>query len=84
MGLTSVLWPLNTEHGLLQAMDRFDLETAYILAQASRAAYPDSVQTAQAQLGLDQIIPFEEGVVAGFCWPLWGEYCGRVSRHPVL
>ncbi len=47
-------------------MDRFDLETAYILAQASRAAYPDSVQTAQAQLGLDQIIPFEEGVVAGF------------------
>lgn len=47
-------------------MDRFDLDTAYILAQASRAAYPDSVQTAQAQLGLDQIIPFEEGVVAGF------------------
>lgn len=63
---TSVLWPLNREHGLLRAMDRFDLETAYILAQASRAAYPDSVQTAQTQLGLDQIIPFEEGVVAGF------------------
>ncbi len=47
-------------------MDRFDLDTAYILAQACRAAYPDRVQTAQAQLGLDQIIAFEEGVVAGF------------------
>jgi hypothetical protein len=47
-------------------MDCFDLDRAYTLAQASRAAYPDRVQTAQAQLGLDQIIPFEEGVVAGF------------------
>lgn len=47
-------------------MDHFDLETAYILARASRAAYPDSVQTAQSQLGFDQSIAFEEGVVAGF------------------
>lgn len=53
-------------------MDRFDLDTAYLLARAARAAYPDRLQSVPSQLGMEQVTPFEQGVVAGFAGR-WGE-----------
>lgn len=51
-------------------MDRFDLDTAYWLARAARAAYPDRRDTSPGQLGIERVRVFEQGVVAGFagCW----------------
>ncbi len=55
-----------------RSMDRFDLDTAYQLARAARAAYPDRLQSVPSQLGVEQVTPFERGVVAGFAGR-WGE-----------
>ena len=53
-------------------MDRFDLDTAYWLARAARAAYPDRLHTGPSRLGVERVQVFERGVVAGFAGR-WGD-----------
>lgn len=53
-------------------MDRFDLDTAYLLARAARAAYPDRLRDGPNQLGVERVTVFKQGVVAGFAGR-WGD-----------
>lgn len=53
-------------------MDRFELDTAYWLARAARAAYPDRRDTSPGQLGIERVGVFKQGVVAGFTGR-WGD-----------